>query len=107
VLLVGAYASGFPAEWQVKVTQVEPGTPAEEAGLQSGDLIVAADSERIDQGLTELRRIIRATPEETLELTVKRSGEQLSLTATPERRDDHGVLGIMMAPWPDRGGLQR
>jgi len=107
LLLVGAYASGFPAQWHVKVTQVEPGTAAEEAGLQSGDLIVAADSERIDEGLTELRGIILAAPEETIEIEVERGGEELSLTATPERRDDHGFLGIMMAPWPDRSGLQR
>ena len=107
LLLVGAYVSGFPAQWQVRVTQVEPGTAAQEAGLQSGDLIVSADGEHIDEGLTELRSIIRAAPEETLELSVKRNGEQLSLTATPERREGHGFLGIMMAPWPARSGLQR
>jgi regulator of sigma E protease len=106
-LLVGAYTSGFPSQWQVKVTQVEPDTAADEAGLQAGDLIVAADSERIDEGLEELRGIIRAAPEETLELSVERDGEQVSLTATPERRENHGYLGIMMAPWPDRSGLQR
>jgi regulator of sigma E protease len=107
LLLVGAYTSGFPTQWQVKITQVEPGTAAEEAGLQSGDLIVAADGERIDEGLEELRSIIRAAPEETIELSVERSGEKLSLRATPERREDHGFLGIMMSPWPDRSGLQR
>lgn len=107
LLLIGAYTSGFPTQWQVKVTQVEPGTAAAEAGLQSGDLIVAADGERIDEGLAELRSAIRAAPEETIELQVERSGEQLSLTATPERREGHGFLGIMMAPWPDRSGLQR
>ncbi len=106
LLLVGAYTSGFPTQWQVKVTQVEPGTAAEEAGLQSGDLIVAADGERIDEGLEELRSIIRAAPEEIIELSVERNGEKLSLRATPERREDHGFLGIMMSPWPDRSGLQ-
>jgi len=100
LLLVGAHMSGIPMNKQVKVTQVEPGTAAEAAGLQSGDLIVAADGERIDEGLEELRTIIRAAPEETIELEVKREGERLSLDATPERREDHGFLGIMMAPWP-------
>jgi regulator of sigma E protease len=107
MLLVGAYASGFPTQWQVKVTRVEPGTAAEEAGLQSGDLVVATNGERIDEGLAELRSVIRAAPEETIELAVKRSGEQVSLKATPERREGHGFLGIMMAPWPDRSGLRR
>ncbi len=100
LLLVGAHMSGIPLDQQVKITQVEPGTAAEEAGLQSGDLIVAADGERIDEGLAELRGIIRAAPEETIKLDIKRDGEQLSLQATPKRQEGHGFLGIMMAPWP-------
>ncbi len=100
LLLIGAHMSGIPMDRQVKVTQVEPGTAAAEAGLQSGDVIVTVDGEQIDEGLTELRNIIRAAPGETINLEVKRSRERLSLKATPERRDDHGFLGIMMAPWP-------
>ena len=107
LLLVGAYASGLPTEWQVKVTQVEPGTPAEEAGLQSGDLVLTADGKRIEEGLADLRSIIQAAPEETIKLQVQRDGEALSLTATPERREGNGYLGIMMAPWPDRNGMVR
>jgi regulator of sigma E protease len=107
LLLVGAYTSGFPTSWQVQVTRVESGTPAEQAGLASGDLIVAADGEFIDEGLAELRNIIRDAPEETIGIQVEREGKTVSLTATPERREGHGFLGIMMAPWPDRGGLQR
>jgi regulator of sigma E protease len=107
MLLVGAYSSGFPTEWQVKVTRVEPGTAAEEAGLQDGDLLLAANGERIDEGLGELQRVIRDVPGETIELEVRRNGERISLTATPKRRDDYGYLGIVMAPWPDRSGLRR
>jgi len=107
LILLGAYASGIPTEWQVKVTQVMPGTPAEQAGLQSGDLVISAGGEPIDDGLAELHEIIRAAPEEQVQLQVRRSGERVSLTATPERREGDGFLGIMMAPWPDRSALQR
>ncbi len=107
LLLVGAYTSGFPTSWQVKITQVEPGTAAEEAGLQSGDLVVSADGEQIDEGLAELRSVIQAAPEEEIALQVQRNGESLTITATPASREGNGFLGIMMAPWPDREGLQR
>ena len=107
LLLVGAYASGFPTQWHVKVTRVEPGTAAAEAGLQSGDVIVSADGEAIDEGLQELRSTIQAAPEESIELDVRRQGRSLSLTATPERREGQGFLGIVMSPWPDRSGLRR
>ncbi len=107
LLLVAAYTTGVPTHWQVQVTEVVSESPAEQAGLRSGDLILSADGERIDEGLSELHGIIRAAPEEPVELTVKRGEEELSLTATPERREGDGFLGIMMAPWPDQGALRR
>ena len=107
LLLVGAYTSGFPVNWQVQVTAVESDTAAAQAGLQPGDLIVAADGKLIGEGLDELRTVIRAAPQETIALQVERGGQTLSLMATPERREGHGYLGIMMAPWPDRSRLQR
>ena len=116
LLLVGAYATGFPAQWQVEVTRVEPGTPAQEAGLQPGDVIVAAGGEHIEDGSIQLRDIIRAAPERAVELVVRRGStglvasgkETLTLTATPQRQPGgHGFLGIMMSPWPDRSALKQ
>jgi regulator of sigma E protease len=107
MLLVGAYAAGVPEKWQVEITEVEPGSAAEEAGLYPRDIILAADGERIEEGLEHLRRIIRAAPERTIELAVLREGEALTLTATPERTPEgYGFLGIRMSPWPDRSALQ-
>lgn len=105
LLLLGAYTSGVPTQWQVKVTEVMPETPAQQAGLRSGDLVVSADGEPIDEGLAELHGIIRSAPGETVDLKVERGGEQLSLTAIPEHREGDGFLGIMMAPWPDRSAV--
>ncbi|MGD8243968.1 MAG: M50 family metallopeptidase [Anaerolineae bacterium] len=107
LLLVGAYTSGFPTSWQVQVTQVESDSAAERAGLQPGDLIVGVDGEPVVDGLDGMRSVIQAVPEETIELEVERNGEMRTLTATPERREGEGFLGILMAPWPDRSGLQR
>jgi len=108
LLLAGAYAAGFPDKWQVQITSVEPGTAAEEAGLQPGDVILAAGGERIEDGLEQLRHIIRAAPEQPVELGVLRREETLSLIATPRRTSEgHGFLGIMMSPWPDRSAVQR
>ena len=108
MLLVGAYTAGFPDKWQVEITNVEPTSAADEAGLRPRDIIVAVDGERIEDGMEHLRRIIRAAPEQTIELVVLRGKEAVTVTATPERAPDgYGLLGIMMAPWPDRSALQR
>lgn len=107
LLLVGAYTTGLPTEWRVKITDVAPGTPAARAGLQAEDVIVGADGERISEGLDELHEIIRAAPEETIQLEIRRGERTLSIAATPERRGEYGFLGIMMAPWPAQTGLER
>ncbi|MDY6877626.1 MAG: site-2 protease family protein [Chloroflexota bacterium] len=108
LLLVGAYTTGFPDKWLVEITRVEPETAAEEAGLQPADIILAVSGERIEGGLAHLHNIIRAAPEQTLELDILRGDETLTITATPRRTSEgYGFLGIRMAPWPDRSAVQR
>jgi regulator of sigma E protease len=107
MLTVAAYTAGLPDKWQVEITGVEPGSAAEEAGLYPRDVIVAAGGEHIEEGLEHVRRIIRAAPEQTVELIVLRGGETLTVTATPERTPEgYGFLGIRMTPWPDRSALR-
>ncbi|MEE8390309.1 MAG: M50 family metallopeptidase [Anaerolineae bacterium] len=108
LLLVGAYISGVPDKWQVQITNIEAESAAEEAGLQPRDIVIAVDEERIEEGMEHLRRIIQAAPERTVELTILRSEETLTLAATPRRTDEgYGILGILMSPWPDRSAMQR
>lgn len=108
LLLVGAYTSGAPEKWQVQITNIEPGSPAEEAGLQPRDIVMAVDGERLEEGMEQLRRIIRDVPEQAIELTITRGEETLTLVATPKRTDEgYGLLGIVMAPWPDQSAVQR
>ena len=107
MLAVGAYASGSPETWAVKISDVEPASAAAEAGLQPGDIVMAVEGEPIEEGLAHLRRVIRAAPEQAIELTIRRGEERLTLTATPQRDPEgHGHLGIWMAPWPNRSGVR-
>jgi regulator of sigma E protease len=106
-LLVGAYMMGVPTKWQVEITRVVPESAAEAAGLEQRDIVVAVDGERIEEGMEHLRRIIRAAPERTVQLTILRDTETLTVPATPQRTEDgYGLLGIVMAPWPDRGAVE-
>jgi regulator of sigma E protease len=75
--------------------------------LQSGDIITGFNGQPLEDGLVEMHERIRAVPEETVSLTVVREGEPRTLEATPRSEGGYGFLGIMMAPWPDRDGLQR
>lgn len=57
------------------VTGVAPGSPAEAAGIQAGDLIVSLEGRRVDD-FADVARDIRMRPAEEIEMDVRR-GEQL------------------------------
>jgi S1-C subfamily serine protease len=64
------------------VTRVEPGSPAERAGLRVGDVVIEIDGDAI-RSFDELVAQIRArTPGDKVELTVRRNGEVSTVTAT-------------------------
>ena len=77
-----AEALGIEAGVGAVVTQVEPDSAAEEAGLQPGDLIVAVDDRSI-AGSADLRSQIGLKRiDSDVALQVIRDGEELTLTAT-------------------------
>jgi regulator of sigma E protease len=64
------------------ISSVGPGSPAEQAGLRAGDVVVALEGQRVYTG-DELVRTIRARPRQPLALTVEREGRPLTVTVTP------------------------
>ncbi len=70
------------------ITAVLSGTPAEEAGLERFDLVVAVNGDD-DASPRDFRRAIRATPPgESISLTVLRGGERRTITLTPRPAND-------------------
>ena len=66
--------------------EVAAGAPAEQAGLQAGDVITAADG----QPVTSMNELVGAVsghaPGDTLKLTVVRNGQTQDLSATLQAR---------------------
>ena len=60
------------------VMEVTPGGPGEEAGIQKGDLIVAADGEALTKSTDLLRVRRRHEAGETLKLLVERDGKRFT-----------------------------
>ncbi len=108
LLLVAAYMAGVPTRSFVAIQEVLADTPAQAAGLQSGDIIVAVDGVTIENGSGELRTHIRARPEQEIALTVRRDGVEQVITVTPLRQaDGSGYIGIAMQDWTDTSSIVR
>ncbi|OGO23970.1 MAG: hypothetical protein A2Y54_03275 [Chloroflexi bacterium RBG_16_51_16] len=91
--------TGMPASGPIRVADVSPGSPAEQAGFKSGDTITAIDGVRVtdvDQAIAS----IQASLDSPLLIEVERLGEHLTLTATPlsSRPEQEGALGIGLQP---------
>jgi S1-C subfamily serine protease len=64
------------------ISEIVPGSGAEAAGLQVGDLVIAIDGEEISS-MTELASRIRsAQPGDDVHLTVVRAGNSVDVTVT-------------------------
>lgn len=86
---------GFrPFEPAIKpvIGEVVPGSAGERQGLKAGDRVVAVDGAAI-ASWQDLVEIVRAQPEQALDVQVQRGKETVALRLTPTgEKDDQGVV---------------
>jgi regulator of sigma E protease len=92
-------ASDLPTEKPVRVLGVAEGSPAEKAGLQADDLIIAFNNKSItstEDPTTELRNLTDETAGQVGTLTVLRDGKQLEIQLVPriDPPASEGRMGI-------------
>ncbi len=64
------------------VARVQQGSPADEAGLQQGDIIVSLDGEQIESMAALASTVQRLEPDTTVTLGIVRQGEELDVELT-------------------------
>lgn len=70
------------------VIAVQPGGPAEEAGVQVGDVIIQVDGESAqDRTVTEISAMIKGEEGTVVSITVLRSGEGITMTVARKRME--------------------
>jgi regulator of sigma E protease len=78
------------------IPTVNPGEPADRAGIKPGDVVLAVNNEPITFR-SHLRDAIVKHPGQPITVTVLRNGQRLEIQAVPEKRGDIGWLGIGLA----------
>ena len=72
----------LPAEWGVFITNVEPGSPASEAGIQDGDIITRVGDIALDETHSYVNALFSYQPGDQIPLVVVRNGQQTELQIT-------------------------
>jgi membrane-associated protease RseP (regulator of RpoE activity) len=103
VAVVGT-PQGFNYQPGVLVPQVasESSAVAKEAGIQSGDVIIAVDGQDLGKGqqaINSLQKQIQQSPSKALELKIQRDQQTVSIKLKPEPgQDGKGKIGVQLAP---------
>ena len=81
---------------QAVIGIVEPGSPAEKAGLQPGDLVVSLDDKE-KPDWQAVQNDFLTSPGRTLPIVIERAGRRIQTTITPERRgrEEAGYAGML------------
>jgi regulator of sigma E protease len=86
--------SGIPSIPTIppRIEEVTPNFPADQAGLQKGDLILSVDGKEVSKW-DDLSRIIRSSQGRNLLLKLKRDGEILEIKVTPKSSTQKNLFG--------------
>jgi regulator of sigma E protease len=75
-----------------RVDAVQPDSAAATAGFQPGDLVLAIDGHSVES-FADMQRIVSASADETLAVTVERDGATLTLKAVPALKEVKDTFG--------------
>ena len=84
---------------EIHVHEVRAESPAEQAGLQPGDILLRVDGEAVEQ-LETVRAAVQRSLGKPLAITLLRDGTELTTAATPRVNPpaQQGALGISLGP---------
>lgn len=75
------------------IDQLEPGGPAQEAGLEAGDRVISVDGRPVDEW-EDWVQYIRAHPDESIQVGIAREGRNMTLALRPDGVEtQNGVIG--------------
>ena len=80
--VIGANVNTGGARSGAEIVEVPSGTPAADAGLEKGDVVVAVDSKPVEDGISLIVAIRSHQPGETIALTVRRGGDERTVRVT-------------------------
>jgi 2-alkenal reductase len=79
---VSAAANDLPVDHGAYIQNVSSGSPADQAGIQEGDIITSIDGTKIDQNTSFTEALFPHKAGDTVTITLERGSQQLTVKAT-------------------------
>ena len=90
----------------VLIVDVDEDSPAAEAGIARGDILLAIDGDAVNTAAELKKVILMYDPDDTVELTVRHGDEERTLTTTLGDHRGRPLLGVTPHnPWSARQGV--
>ncbi|MEK6753219.1 MAG: M50 family metallopeptidase [Chloroflexota bacterium] len=95
-------SEGIPIPGSIKIDSVSENSPAQLANVQSGDILLAINGEKVTDVQPAIA-IIQKNLDQPVELLIDRNGEEITIVATPlsSRKKSEGALGVSLG-YPTR-----
>ena len=95
-------SEGVAVPGSVKISSVSDNSPAQQSGLQAGDVLLAINGENVIEIESSIA-IIKENLDQPVELLINRGGQEITITATPlsTRLKSEGALGVSLT-YPTR-----
>ncbi len=105
IVIFAAFAMIFGVRTtEARIQAIQPGSAAEAAGLQPGDLITGIDGKKVAT-FSDLQRAVSLSSGRELKLTITRDGKSLDMPITPRKSDVKDPIGGNSEEW--RLGVQQ
>ncbi|MGD0498690.1 MAG: RIP metalloprotease RseP [Bryobacteraceae bacterium] len=95
----GVGFAGWDGRGEVELASVEPGMPAEKAGLKPGDLIVAVNGRPVDNTI-QLQEMTKGSGGQTVQIEYERDGKRQTVAIQPVFEDKEGPARWMIGVGP-------
>jgi regulator of sigma E protease len=97
VIFVGIFMMGVPV-LTAEVGEVQESSPAYQAGILSGDVVLAIDGKKVNQW-EDIRGLLQASQGKEVSIEVKRGAETVTVKAVPVQKEAKNIFGEGQMQW--------
>ena len=83
-----------------KIDHVSPGSPADDAGLKTQDLVVEFGTQNINnfKSLVDIGQLVQNSQNRPIRIKVLRESQVITLNLVPKKWSGQGLLGCKIVP---------